>query len=318
MVELLTTTGNSYHIENIIKNARQYLTLVTPYLKISDQVFARLKDADTRHVSITLIYGKTHLKNEEIKKLNQLDSITVYYCKTLHAKCYYNENNMIISSMNLYEFSERNNRELGVLVKKSDDIKFYNDTIEEIQSIINSSENEILSNNVKYNIDSFNPIEYVDIDKSDPINDASKLINSNLLEELKRVFQSYFADEDFIYNIDKEDQHVNPTLYIESENRFKIEIGHNLIFNFLSDYSSAYDLLIQSSIDNKVKLEIENFQKSYKYLRYYWNDNGLYIYNENGFSWKNNHENRVLIIKRWFERVVSTLNLIECIKRRSS
>ena len=43
--------------------------------------------------------------------------IDVYFNEKLHAKCYMNEDTAIITSMNLYEASEKN-RELGVLIQK--------------------------------------------------------------------------------------------------------------------------------------------------------------------------------------------------------
>jgi hypothetical protein len=44
--------------------------------------------------------------------------------------------------MNLYEFSERNNREMGILIEKNSDLKIYEETLNEIESIKNSSSKE--------------------------------------------------------------------------------------------------------------------------------------------------------------------------------
>ena len=63
MAEFLTTQGTSYHIENIIKNAKNKLVLISPYLKLSKTFFERLKDADRRGVKITLVYGKKDLNS---------------------------------------------------------------------------------------------------------------------------------------------------------------------------------------------------------------------------------------------------------------
>ena len=43
------------------------------------------------------------------------DHVHLYFSKNLHAKCYLNEKKMIITSMNLYEFSQVNNREMAFL-----------------------------------------------------------------------------------------------------------------------------------------------------------------------------------------------------------
>ena len=46
---------------------------------------------------------------------------------------------MIISSMNLHQYSERNNREMGIFIEKEDDYEMFIDAINEANSIKNSS-----------------------------------------------------------------------------------------------------------------------------------------------------------------------------------
>jgi hypothetical protein len=142
MAEFLTTQGTSYNIEKIIINASERLILVSPYLNISANFMARLQDAGKRNVEITLIYGKDELKPQEKQKLSelQLQHLSLYYHKNLHAKCYLNEDLMVITSMNMHEFSEKTNREMGVLVRKDLDNQIYNDALKEVESIIDSSE----------------------------------------------------------------------------------------------------------------------------------------------------------------------------------
>jgi hypothetical protein len=142
MAEFLTTQGTSYYLEDIIISANERLILVSPYLNISANFMARLQDADKLKVEITLIYGKNKLKPQEKQKLSelQLQHLSLYYHKNLHAKCYLNENLMIITSMNMHEFSEKMNREMVVLVRKDLDNQIYNDALKEVNSIIDSSE----------------------------------------------------------------------------------------------------------------------------------------------------------------------------------
>jgi hypothetical protein len=140
MAEFLTTQGTSYRLEDIIINASGWLILVSPYLNISTNFMARLQDADKRNVEITLIYGKDALKPQEKQKLRELQHLSLYYHKNLHAKCYLNSEEMIITSMNMHEFSEKTNREMGVLVRKDLDNQIYNDALKEVKSILDSSE----------------------------------------------------------------------------------------------------------------------------------------------------------------------------------
>jgi len=144
MAEFLTTQGTSYHLENIIMNATKWLVLISPYLDITDNFLMRLQDADKRKVKIVIVYGKNELKPEEKSKLQELENLSLHYCNNLHAKCFLNEDCMIITSMNMYAFSEKTNREMGVLIRKDDDTdeKVYEDAMTEVQSIINSAKEE--------------------------------------------------------------------------------------------------------------------------------------------------------------------------------
>jgi len=139
VAQFLTTAGTSHHLEEIIKNAKGKLVLVSPYLQISEKLIERLQDAGRDRVKITLIYGKDELKPEERQKLDSVQNLSLYYYENLHAKCFYNENQMLITSMNMYEFSETKNREMGVLVEKDEDNLLYGKAVAEVESILEHS-----------------------------------------------------------------------------------------------------------------------------------------------------------------------------------
>lgn len=140
MAEFLTTSGTSHHIENIIIEANSKLILVSPYLQISKTLFERLKDASNRRIPIKIIYGKDELKPNEKNSLAELRTVELFYFENLHAKCYFNESKMVITSMNMYEFSERTNREMGVLIDSINDKALYDKASAETFSILQSSE----------------------------------------------------------------------------------------------------------------------------------------------------------------------------------
>lgn len=140
MAEFLTTNGTSYHIEKIITGAKKKLILVSPYLQISKTFYERLLDASKRSISIKIIYGKDELKPSEKKSLAVLKNLELLYFENLHAKCYFNEQEMVITSMNMYEFSEKNNREMGVFVTRINDKGLFDNAVDETLSIIQSSE----------------------------------------------------------------------------------------------------------------------------------------------------------------------------------
>lgn len=139
MAEFLTTHGVAFQIENIIKNAKKQLVLISPYLKLSEILLERLKDAERNKVKIILVYGQVGLGSGEREKLKQLDSLSVYFCENLHAKCYFNEESMVITSMNLHEFSEKKNREMGILLSAQEDENVFKEALKEVESIIDSS-----------------------------------------------------------------------------------------------------------------------------------------------------------------------------------
>ena len=139
MAEFLTTHATAYNIENIILNSKDKLVLVSPYLQVSKTFMDRLHDADERGTKILVIYGKDELKPGERDQLNKLKNLSLLFCANLHAKCYFNEDTMVITSMNMYEFSEKTNREMGVLIDRVTDANVYMNAIREIQSIERAS-----------------------------------------------------------------------------------------------------------------------------------------------------------------------------------
>jgi len=141
-MELLTTIGLSHQLEQLIQSASKNIWLVTPYLKIPVVLKEKLKKADNRGVIIRIVYGKNEMKPDELLFLKELKNSEVYFCKNLHAKVYLNESFGILGSLNLYEFSQINNLELGAVFTLKSDAEFYLNTIDEIDTITNLSDTE--------------------------------------------------------------------------------------------------------------------------------------------------------------------------------
>jgi hypothetical protein len=145
MAKFLTTSGVSHEVENIVKEAKKKLVLISPYIQINKMLLERLKIASAKGVQITFIYGKTELNLIEKKQLESIENLKLYFYPNLHAKCYFNEKLMVITSMNLYAFSEKNNREMGILINKVDDIEVFNDAVEEALSIVKSAQKKSIT-----------------------------------------------------------------------------------------------------------------------------------------------------------------------------
>jgi phosphatidylserine/phosphatidylglycerophosphate/cardiolipin synthase-like enzyme len=140
MAKFLNTSAINYYLEELIKNTSERLILISPYLKLNDRIKELLEDKNRLKIDIRIVYGKNELQPEEINWLKELSFIRTSFCKNLHAKCYINENIGIITSLNLYEFSQVNNNEMGVLIDRSEDAQVYQDAFEEAQRIIRISD----------------------------------------------------------------------------------------------------------------------------------------------------------------------------------
>ncbi|MCX6645102.1 MAG: phospholipase D family protein [bacterium] len=146
MAKFLNTTGTNYHLEILIKEAVERLIIISPYLKFNDKIKELLEDRNRmKNIDIRLVYGKSELAPEEINWLQKLEFVRTSFCKNLHAKCYLNEKAAIITSMNLYDFSQINNNEMGVYILKDQESDLYRETLEEAQRLIRISDQVRLS-----------------------------------------------------------------------------------------------------------------------------------------------------------------------------
>lgn len=140
MAKFLNTSAINYFLEELIKNAKDRLILISPFLKLNDRIKELLEDKNRLKIDVRIVYGKSELQPNEINWLKGLAYVRTSYCKNLHAKCYLNEETCIISSLNLYEFSQINNNEMGVLISRIEDTDVYKGAYEEAQRIIRVSD----------------------------------------------------------------------------------------------------------------------------------------------------------------------------------
>ena len=132
MVDFLTTTSISAELEKLIKSAREEIILISPYLKVNQRLQGFIRDADLRRVRLTVIYGKRDMQDAEREWISGLATpAETWFVPNLHAKCYLSEDAAIITSMNLYEFSQQNNDEMGIYVSRSQDPALYQEIKEE-------------------------------------------------------------------------------------------------------------------------------------------------------------------------------------------
>lgn len=174
----------NFWISKLIEEAEKEIVIIVPYIKISENTFKSLSKADRNNIEIVIIYRENKLNQHEKAKLQELKNVTLMHHPNIHAKSYFNGDLLIIGSMNLYDFSEKNNREMGVLFHRkeinskfyegrnqpiSDDIGIFDDAIEEMQDIINGSVLEksgVVTAKENFNIEIIQTKEEIEIERS--------------------------------------------------------------------------------------------------------------------------------------------------------
>lgn len=135
MATFLTRKGITHQIDEIIRGAEERLILISPYINADADTKDMLRNKK-RGTPIHVIYGKADLKSSARKDLEDL-GVSLLFRENLHAKCYLNEHAALVTSMNLYEFSQRKNDEMGILVSKTEDPDLYADILEEAERLKN-------------------------------------------------------------------------------------------------------------------------------------------------------------------------------------
>jgi hypothetical protein len=124
---------DDYHlgtcILEIIEHSKKFCIIVTPFFKKTrwDNFTRVLKTVSDDKKRVLFVikkpdendkYQNTGLKTDEIKEeLNGKYKFDLYFVENLHSKIYLNESQVLITSMNLHEFSAKNNHEIGCLIK---------------------------------------------------------------------------------------------------------------------------------------------------------------------------------------------------------
>jgi acyl carrier protein len=136
MAKLLTTKGISFFCDELFKTSKEFVYLVSAYIKIDKILEERIIEAVDSGLKVVLIFGKDKKQADSISNV-LFSKIEILFYENLHAKFYVNEKRLLVTSMNLHSFSESNNREIGVLFSMNDvnDKTVYEDGLKEFESI---------------------------------------------------------------------------------------------------------------------------------------------------------------------------------------
>jgi phosphatidylserine/phosphatidylglycerophosphate/cardiolipin synthase-like enzyme len=178
MAKFLTTNATSYYLEDLMQGARSRLILIGPFLKLNDRVKELLEDKNRLQTDVRIVYGKNELQPEEVNWLHGLNFVRTSFCRHLHAKCYLNEDYCIVTSLNLYEFSQLNNNEMGILISRLEDPDLFEPAHEEAQRIIR------ISDEVRMSFEKINRVSEDNAPASEEQEAAGKLSTSRLAKKL--------------------------------------------------------------------------------------------------------------------------------------
>jgi phosphatidylserine/phosphatidylglycerophosphate/cardiolipin synthase-like enzyme len=140
LAKFLNTSATNYHLEELIKKTKERLIIISPFLKFNERIKELIEDKNRLKIDVRVVYGKSELAPDEINWLRSMEFVRTSFCQNLHAKCYLNESFAIITSMNLYDFSQINNNEMGVYIVRDDEPELYDETYAEVQRLIRISE----------------------------------------------------------------------------------------------------------------------------------------------------------------------------------
>ena len=143
MATFSTTNGISAALDDLVKNAREHLFLISPYLQISNNLRSLIKQADKRQpeIVIKVVCRKdSKWSPDDITFLQDLDNAKIKSTEGLHAKIYLNESTAIITSMNLYLHSQQNNKEVGLIFDAVQDKEMYDQIFQEVKRLFDDAE----------------------------------------------------------------------------------------------------------------------------------------------------------------------------------
>ncbi|OGO24730.1 MAG: hypothetical protein A2Z28_02920 [Chloroflexi bacterium RBG_16_51_9] len=143
MAEFLNTSAAYAAIEKIVDTANNKVVLISPYIQIPRPLLARLKYIDGKGKNIVVVCREGDLKADARDDLKQIRNLELRFDENLHAKCYFNEESMVISSLNLYDYSQQNNREMGILLSSKDG-NIFAQALKEAEFIVDNAQKDSL------------------------------------------------------------------------------------------------------------------------------------------------------------------------------
>lgn len=118
MNEFPSTKEAAQAILEIIRTSKNRVVLISPFVDPTESFYKELEN--TSASSIILVCIESKLKQDVKRRLKSISKLQILNHENVHAKCYYNEELLLQTSLNLSQYSENHNIEIGTLIKRSE------------------------------------------------------------------------------------------------------------------------------------------------------------------------------------------------------
>lgn len=312
MAKFLDREKTLQAIIDILAQAEKEVIFIVPFIRMSPIIQDEIEKASKNGKEILLIYKEDNLDTREKQKLFALQNLTVMHHPYVHSKCYLNENEMVITSMNLYGPTEKRNREMGVSFRKienggeANDASVYYDAFKEIKQIIKISEMEKKSDSVAKNgfqyalLSSKKDLltEYLDITRKVFLNKNFEIFDEDFRNPEIKCFP-YYEKTSVTLDYDLEFENDKPKVLLR---RISISIHKDeaILKNLYEAFNSGL---------NSVSQTFENYQV---YWNYHQGNITIYPIKKQFKTWDDgSFEERLKIMKPALDSVLNYLKKLE-------
>jgi len=122
MKKFLMTDELNEVLPILLENAEREIIIVSPYLKINRLFKNLLETKNNEGVMIKILCAK---RPDEMPLLSELENVDIRVHEKLHGKAYLNEQDAVISSMNMINFGESKNIEFGIYFSKNSEFVLF-------------------------------------------------------------------------------------------------------------------------------------------------------------------------------------------------
>ena len=137
-MEIINPNEIGAKISTLVSESKKRFIAVSPYIGLKDwkKVLLNLERAQKRNVSIDFYYRE--IRDEDFHALRNI-GVKLFKIPGLHTKLYFNDDEFVVTSMNLYEYSDLHSVDIGIHYK---DPESYRKLFDYFQKYIGSKKSD--------------------------------------------------------------------------------------------------------------------------------------------------------------------------------